>query len=102
MAKEKRTDAVWVEIDPASLNPEQKLAYETYKDAYRVMKQNRQEFEAMMSRAVPQGQRMIFGYNFGKLSVAVVADERKETKARTPKLSLADYLANMTRLGVQT
>lgn len=102
MAKEKRTDAVWVEIDPASLNPDQAQAYAAYKDAYRKMKELRVGFEAMMSRAVPQGQRMIFGYNFGKLSVAVVADERKETKARTPKLSLSDYLANMTRLGVQT
>ena len=102
MAKEKRTDAVWVEIDPASLNPDQAQAYAAYKEAYRVMKANRVGFEASMSRGVPEGQRMIFGYNFGKLSVAVVAEDRKEAKARTPKLSLADYMANMTRLGVAT
>ena len=42
---------------------------------------------------LPVGKRMVCGYNFGKLSVAIVDDDRKPAKAQPAKQSLADFLA---------
>lgn len=94
-------DAVWVEIDPETLDADQKQAYDGYKAIYREMKAQRERFEASMSQGVPEGQRMIFGYNFGKLSVAIVADDRKP-KAGKPKQSLAEFLASQQAAGLHT
>lgn len=98
MAKQ---DAMWFEIDPSTLDPAQDAAYTAYKVLYRQAKDARQAFEERMERdaALPQGKRMIFGYNFGKLSVAVVEDDRKAPKAKTGKATLADFLALQGRGG---
>lgn len=92
MAKQ---DATWVELDPASLADDVQVAYRGYKDAYAVMKAQRLAFETMLANAaeVPAGKRMVFGYNFGKLSVAIVDDDRKPAKATPAKQSLADFIA---------
>jgi hypothetical protein len=92
MAKAIKSDAVWVEIDPETLEAQQAQAYAAYKASYRVMKEQRGAFEAAMAQGVPQGKRMIFGYNFGKLSVAVVDDDRATAKPKAQKMSLAEYL----------
>ena len=43
---------------------------------------------------------MIFGYNFGKLSVAIVADDGKgKAKPQAPKLNLAQFLASQAQGG---
>lgn len=96
-----KKDAVWIEIDPNTLSGEQGEAYARYKDYYRAMKTQRQVFEASMSVGVAEGKRMIFGYNFGKLSVAIVADDRKSKTAKV-KLSLAEFMAQAEMLGVRT
>jgi len=96
MAKQ---DAVWVEIDPETLAGDQRQAYADYKAAYRMMKEARQAFEALMSADVQTGERMIFGYNFGKLSVAIVEDDRKAAKPKAMKQSLAEYLASRSAHG---
>lgn len=93
MAFKGTKDATWVGIDVDTLSVEQRRAYDAYKDAYRVMKDNRGAFERMMAVGVPQGQRMIFGYNFGKLSVALVVDDAKASKPKQATVSLVDYLA---------
>ena len=94
MAKVARTDAVWVEVAVESLPQQAQEAYQYYKSQYTAMKGARETFEnAMATQAkLPEGKRMVFGYNFGKLSVAVVADDRKP-KAEAKRQSLADVLA---------
>lgn len=103
-----KVQAAWIEIDPETLSGGQEVAYKLYKEAYRAMKASReqlelkasrQQFEQLMAEGVPAGERMIFGYNFGKLSVAIVPDDRKPAKASQPKQSLAEYLAARAQSG---
>jgi hypothetical protein len=63
------------------------------------MKEARNNFEQSMASAVelPEGKRLVFGYNFGKLSVAVVEDDKPKAKAGAQ--SLSSYLAGMTQKG---
>lgn len=96
MAKQ---DAQWVTIDPTTLDADVLEAYAQYKDAYREMKELRNAFEKAMAVDVPSGERMIFGYNFGKLSIAIVADDRVERKPKQATQSLADYLARRAAAG---
>lgn len=99
MAKQ---DANWVNIDIETLGSTGRKAYDDYKAAYKVMKDARAEFEAIMGAGIPQGQRMIFGYNFGKLSVAVVEDDRKVAKAKAATQSLSEFLASAKAHGDRT
>ena len=91
-----RTDAVWQEIDPASLPEAQSTLYVKYKNAYVLAKVARDAFEASFAPAAPAGKRFVFGYNFGKLSMALVEDDRKPAQAKAT-LSLQDYLAREAR-----
>lgn len=93
--------ANWVEISADDLPEDIRQAYDAYKLAYKHMKAQRERFEqAMADRAeVPKGRRLVFGYNFGKLSVAVVDDDRKPAKAATPKLSLTEFMAQQQASG---
>ena len=95
MAKVARTDAVWVEINVETLTDGCARLYREYKENYIVMKASRTAFEEAMAAkaALPEGKRMVFGYNFGKLSVAIVADDRKP-KAEAKRQSLSDFLAS--------
>jgi len=88
-------DATWTELNVDTLAAPFATAYAEYKELYRTMKAKRTEFETMVSdvAALPQGKRMVFGYNFGKLSVAIVDDERKPAKATPAKQSLAYFIA---------
>lgn len=94
-----KSDAVWTTIDPATLQDDQRQAYAEYKDAYKDMKARRETFEQMMQEGVPAGQRMILGYNFGKLSAAIVLDDRKPAKAKATTQSLAEFLAAQANSG---
>lgn len=85
--------ADWVQVDPATLSTAQQAAYEAYRVLRRQAAAARDAFEATMQENVPEGERMVCGYNFGKLSVALVPDERAKPKAKASTLSLADYLA---------
>lgn len=95
----KSNDAVWVELDPASLDAGQSAAYEEYRRLRKLAGAAKGAFEQTMQVAIPQGQRMIFGYNFGRLSVAVVANDRPEVKPKATAKSLGDYLATMSARG---
>lgn len=101
MAKH-NSDANWVTIDPSSLPDQTRAAYENYKTAYRIMKEQREAFEGLMQNGVPEGQRIILGYNFGKLSAAIVADDRKPAKAKAATQSLAEFLASQSAQGQRT
>lgn len=86
----KRIDAVWNELDAGSLEGSQAMAYGKYKEAYRIAKSLKEQFEEGMQSYAPDGKRLVFGYNFGKLSVAIVDDDRKP-KAKGA-VALADLL----------
>lgn len=89
MAKQQST-LVWTEIDPASLPEEQSKLYGEYKAAYRVMKDARAAFEASFQAAAPAGKRIVCGYNFGKLSIALADAEPVKPKASG---TLAEWMA---------
>jgi hypothetical protein len=77
------TTANWQQIDTSSLPADIANRYAEYKQAYAVMKDARKVFEdnlaAMLS--IPTGKRAVFGYNFGKLSIAIVDDDKPAAKA---------------------
>ena len=100
MAKQARADLTWTEIDPASLPSSLASLYEGYKAAYRTMKECRTVFEQAMNDAASpaQGKRVVCGYNFGKLSIAL-ADAKDAPKSSQAKGSLADFLANASARG---
>lgn len=89
------TEAVWQDIDVATLSVEMQTAYSEYKDAQRKAAELRTAFEASVTAVlnIPNGKRMVFGYRFGKLSAALVEDDRKQAKPKQAKGSLADFLA---------
>ena len=95
------SDATWIELNVDTLAAPIAQAYGEYKEMYREMKAKRTEFETMVTNAaqLPQGKRMVFGYNFGKLSVAIVDDDRKPAKATPAKQSLADFIAAQAQAG---
>lgn len=93
MATTQKRDATWINIDIATLSADQQAAYKSYKDAYALMKAEREAFEALISAAVnpPAGKRVVFGYNFGKLSLAIVDDDTKPAKPSSA-VSLSDLV----------
>lgn len=104
MAKQAKTDAVWTTIDPTTLPVPVAKQYTCYKEAYAEMKAERKAFEdalAALSGLPGHGRRMIFGYNFGKLSVAVVDAEPAKPSA-SGSTSLADFLKSTAASGRRT
>ena len=98
MAKHETT-LEWTTIDPASLSKGQQDKYAAYKEGYRLMKAARVAFEEAMQEDVPQGQRIVCGYNFGKLSVAMTADDRKPVAKAKAVGCLADFIAESLASG---
>ncbi len=89
----KTSTATWTQIDTESLPANIAAAYAGYKDAYATMKRARTMFETELAGvlSVPTGKRAVFGYNFGKLSIAIVDDDKPATKA-TSAVSLASLI----------
>lgn len=100
MAKTTKTDANWTTVDVATLPHELDATYKAYKASYKAMKDAREIFEHAMSAAIapPTGKRVIFGYNFGKLSVAIV-DGLVEKRTTVSTQSLADWIASQRDSG---
>lgn len=71
--KTERSELAWLEVDPATLQPEVLSAFAAYKEAYAAAKEFRDEFEKLATEKaeIPATHRLVFGYNFGKLSIAV-------------------------------
>ena len=95
-----RTELTWTEIDPASLSQDQSAAYLEYKLRYAAMKTARKTFEDAMQVHAPAGKRVVCGYNFGKLSVALAEAEVRKTK--TEQQTLADFLTACAASGVRS
>lgn len=102
MAKSPST-ANWQTIDPATLPAPIAKQYDRYKEAYREMKAERSAFEDAMKGliTVAQNQRVVFGYNFGKLSIALVEGEIKPV-TKSGAQSLSDFLKSQATLGKRT
>ena len=76
-------------------------SYQAYRDAYAKAKKAREVFECDMTIAasLPATQRLVFGYNFGKLSIAIVANDKPAPKPTTQANSLAAFLASAKSSG---
>ena len=96
MAKSPST-ANWQTIDPETLPAPVAKQYLRYKETYKEMKADRDAFEQAMRdlAPTPDGKRLVFGYNFGKLSIAAVDDTAKPASTKGA-LSLSAFLANST------
>ncbi len=90
MAKREST-LTWTEIDPASLPQEQAGLYAEYKARYAAMKAARAAFEASFQSAAPKGKRVVCGYNFGKLSIALA--DAEVAKPKQASGTLAEWMA---------
>lgn len=102
MAK-RESNAVWIEIDPTTLSAEVKKDYDSYKEEYRLAKIAREAFEESMraSVEVPAGKRLVFGYNFGKLSVAIVEDDGKRSGTTKSAMSLSAFMKSQESAGAR-
>jgi hypothetical protein len=83
--------ADWREVDTTALPTGLAALYSDYKAAQRLATDARTAFEAAFSEManVPASQRLGFGYRFGKLSVAVLPNDRPTAKPRKATLTLA-------------
>ena len=101
----------WKQIDELALNnsigedegADVWALYQASKTAYREYKRQRDVFEIAMNMAfaekLPAGYELKFGYNFGKLSIAVgPVTERKAAKAQDAG-SLTDWLSTQAANG---
>ncbi len=91
MAKRTQSDLTWNTINTDTLPTSIKDAYGAYKDAYKDMKECRLAFENMIAKAIDPkpGYRVVFGYNFGKLSVALAPDDKPASKPASGSVSLS-------------
>ena len=91
MAKAIKSDLTWNTINTETLPTSIKDAYEGYKDAYKDMKEARLQFEQLISKAIDPkpGFRVVFGYNFGKLSVALAPDDKPAKSQPASAVSLS-------------
>lgn len=100
MANTYDVKADWRNVDPDSLTDELQLAYEEYRECNRKAQAAREAFEKAFSTAVPcpRGQRLAFGYRFGKLSIAVIPDDKpKATSGAKSPFTMADLIAMQGR-----
>ena len=77
-------------------------AYAAFKEQYRRAQQLRERFEAMFTDQTDlgEGEKVLFGYRFGKLSIKVTEDDGKPQRKGKPKQTLAEYLAERRANGL--
>jgi hypothetical protein len=85
------SDPTWQNIDPASLPEDLQRHYYAYKQALDAANKARALFESECNEAfdVGAGNRLAFGYKFGRLSVAIVRDAPRTPKGLASIASLA-------------
>ena len=80
--------------------------YEMSKAAYREYKAQRDVFEKAMQAGfadkLPAGYELKFGYNFGKLSIAVGPITERKASAKVESESLGDWLNAQAQAGQRT
>ena len=96
MASEK-SELQWQNVELDELPNNLVTHYNASKEAYRAYKTARDTFEHAMrvfyEDSVPQDSELKFGYNFGKLSVAIGPKTARKAKSEAPKQTLAEFLA---------
>ena len=94
-----RSELTWTEIDPASLPEVQAGLYQGDTAQYRAMKAAKEEFEASLQGGAPEGMRIVCGYNFSKLSLAMAPWEDRPKKVTHRQGSLSEFLARQAQAG---
>ena len=87
-----KADLEWTQLDPSSLSPDLRKAYDAYKEAARHANSLREAFERAMTVAIDplDTEKVVFGYRFGKLSLAIApADKPRKSSAA---VSLAEFI----------
>lgn len=100
MAKQKQAlISDWTELNVETLPAQARMAYNKLKQAREAARVAKDAFEtaARDGMDVPNGVRVVFAYNFGKLSIALAPDDAKQGKASAKAVSLTDWLKANTR-----
>ena len=87
-----KAELEWTQLDPASLSPDLRKAYDAYKEAAKAANSLREAFERAMTVAIDplDTEKVVFGYRFGKLSLAIApADKPRKPSAA---VSLAEFI----------
>lgn len=86
-----KAEPVWNNIDPATLPEDLQRHYYAYKQAADLAAKARALFETEANEAFDTGpgNRLAFGYKFGRLSVAIVRDEPKTAKGALALTAIA-------------
>ena len=92
----------WQTVETSELSEALQVLYSESKEAYRAYKAARDRFEDTMRSAynVGEGNELKFGYNFGKLSVAIGPKVARKAKSEAPKQSLAEWLVQQRQESV--
>lgn len=83
MATTSKSEASWTEVNSNTLPDAIRTLYADYVDQQEEANKARKSFEDKFIGLfnIPKGKRVLVGYRFGKLSVAVVEDTRKSSSA---------------------
>ena len=95
----------WRNVDTDELSPDLLDRYEVYKSLQRQAAQAREAFEAEFTASVglmpTSPQRLVFGYKFGKLSIAVALNDKPKPMPKRQASTLADFLASARLTGAR-
>ena len=91
-AKPATKELEWTQLDPSTLSPDLRAKYDAYKEAAKAANTLREAFERAMTVAIDplDNEKVVFGYRFGKLSLAIApADKPRKPSAA---VSLAEFI----------
>lgn len=96
-----KTELSWTDINPAELPPAVRAKYDAYKASYRAMKEAKAGFEDAARSVIPAptGFEIKFGYNFGKLGIALAPITDKPKPAAKGTTSLAAWIEQQRAMG---
>ena len=105
MASEK-SELQWTNVNVEELPEALRDLYTESKEAYKAYKIARDAFENAMQVGygdhLPDNSELKFGYNFGKLSVAIGPKTQRKVKSEAVKQTLAEFLAAQAESGAQS
>src|ERR1700733_2899591 len=95
----------WRNVDTNELAPGPLDRYEVYKALQRQAAQAREAFEAEFSTSMgltpTSPQRLVFGYKFGKLSIAVAPNDKPKAVPKRTTSTPADYPVSVLMTGAR-
>jgi len=98
MAKKQKTLS-WTELDPDTLQPDAREAYEKVQQVHAEAKAAREHLQRLVNKAadLPDTHRLVFSYKFGHLSVAI--DIAKPKNASLKAVNFKTLKAAVRRVG---